>query len=67
MCKRTFKFLNSLYNWIKILSYLVPLKYYARNEMIRNKKKNKHQIVLRFQYPFLSIDMHILQENHKII
>lgn len=66
MCKRTFKFLNSLYNWIKILSYLVPLKYYARNEMIRNKKKNKHQTLLRFQYPFLSIDMHILH-NHKII
>lgn len=67
MRKETFEFLNSLYSWIKILSYLVPLKCYAHNEMTRNKKKNKHQTFLRFQYPFSSIDMHILEENHKII
>lgn len=35
--------------------------------MRRNKKKNKHKILLRFQYPFSSIDMHVLEENHKII
>lgn len=49
------------------MSYLVPLKCYTRNEMRRNKKKNKHKTLLRFQYPFSSIDMHVLEENHKII